>query len=338
MSPTYKDSGVDIKTGDRCSEIAYGVAKKTFQAREGKFAFPVNVEMGFSSLLDMGAFYLTFNCDGIGSKVKVAQAMGLHNTLGFDLVAMVADDCICLGAEPVAMVNTLDMEKVDPLVVEQLMGGLEKAATQAGVAVVGGEIAELRELVRGYHWSASIVGIVKKERLIAGREITAGDTLVALLTDNFRSNGFTLVRKVLEGALGPWWHRVKYDETTTWGEKILSPSTIYTPLVLHLIGRFDGAPKAKIHGIAHITGGGLRHNLQRILPPGLDIRVATLPTPPEVIARVRELGKISKQEAYQVWNMGIGMVLVTPEPERVLSVAQEQGIKAQIFGEVCRQE
>lgn len=333
-SGAYKDSGVDIGKGDRASQIAYAFAKKTFPNRKGKLGEPRNIEMGFSGLLDMGAFYLAFNSDGIGSKTKVAQDTDIHHTLGFDLVAMVADDCVCVGAEPVAMVNTLDMEKVEPTIVGKLMEGLEKAAAQAGVVVAGGEIAELRDQIHGYHWGASLIGIVNKDKVIDGSRVSAGDSLVGLLTDNFRSNGFTLVRRVLEGSLGSWWHKDKYNDTLTWGEKILAPSKILAPFVLKLIGRYNEQPTVEIHGIAHITGGGLKHNMERVLPPGRSIRAHHLPPVPEVMARVKEMGKISKQEAYRVWNMGIGMVLFTPEPDKVLAAAEREGIQAQVIGKV----
>jgi len=334
MTEGYASAGVDIQKGDKASSIAYRYAKETFANRKGKIGEPVNLEMGFSGLLDMGPFYLAFNSDGVGSKTKVAQSLNLHETLGYDLVAMVADDCVCVGAEPVSLVNTLDMEQVDPVVVDSLMKGLKAAASEAGVAVAGGEIAELRDQVKGYQWGASLIGVVKKDRVIDGSKIQAGDRIIGLLTDNFRSNGFTLIRRILESSLGPWWHRDKYDEKMTWGEKVLAPSKIFTPFIMKLIGRFDGTPTAKIHGIAHITGGGLKHNMERILPKGLETNVRNLPPIPEVMARVKEMGKISKQEAYQVWNMGIAMALYTPEPENILQMAKREGINAVEIGVV----
>lgn len=331
---TYREAGVDVAKGDAASAIAYRFAKQTFKNRSGKFGQPRNLEMGFSGLLDFGNFYLAFNSDGIGTKTRVAQNTNIHHTLGYDLVAMVADDCVCVGAEPVALVDTLDMEKVEPAVVEKLMEGLEKAAAEAGVAVVGGETAELRDLVKGYHWSASLIGVVGKDKVLDGSRIQPGDTLVALLTDNFRSNGFSLIRKVLEESFGPWWHRDKYDEKVTWGEKIIAPSKIFAPFVLKLIGRLNEPATVKIHGIAHITGGGLKHNMERILPSGRRLHIHDLPPAPEVMAKIQTLGKISKTEAYQVWNMGIAMVLFTPEPEAVLQKASAEGIAAKIIGEV----
>lgn len=198
----------------------------------------------------------------------------------------------------------------------------------------GGEIAELRDQVHGYHWSAAMIGVVNPEKIIDGRKISEGDSLVALLTDNFRSNGFSLVRKVLEGSLGPWWHKNKYDDKTTWGEKILAPSKIFAPFILKLIGKNHESAKVEIHGISHITGGGLKHNMERILPQGRSITVHNLPSVPEVMAKVKEMGQISKQEAYQVWNMGIAVVLFTPEPKKVLEMAGQEGIHTQVIGVV----
>ncbi|MHB2018254.1 MAG: phosphoribosylformylglycinamidine cyclo-ligase [Candidatus Xenobia bacterium] len=334
MSELYKAAGVDIARGDMASRIAYSHAKATFGTRQGRMGAPINVEGGFSGVMDMGAFCLTMNSDGVGTKALIANRMRKFDTLGWDLVAMVADDADCLGAAPMAMVNTLDIDHVDTDVVESLMGGLEVAAKAAGCTVVGGEIAEMPDVVYGLSWSASLVGIAQQGRLLDGRAVRAGDTLVALHTDNFRSNGFSLVRRILMTHFGADWVEAPFEGETTWGEVVLAPSRLFTPLVNALTGGFDGTPKARLHAVAHITGGGLRGNVGRVIPPHLRIIWDALPPIPDCMKRLMEMGQVPWAEAETVWNLGVGMVLVTDEPEAVLATAKEMGYAASCVGRV----
>ncbi|MBI2252185.1 MAG: phosphoribosylformylglycinamidine cyclo-ligase [Armatimonadetes bacterium] len=333
---TYKDSGINLDLGELCSKIAYAYAKKTFKNRN-KIGKAVNLEGGFSGLIDFGDFYLCFNSDGIGSKVLIGKLLNQYYTLGYDLVSMVADDAVTLGAEPVSLVNTLDLEKVDPIVVESLMHGLEKAARWSKIIVSGGEIAELPSIIHGLSWSASLIGILEKNKLIDGSKIKAGDQVVALLTDNLRSNGFSLARKILFDYYGKHWYKIEYGEGISWGEKLLEPSFIFTPFILKLIGKFKEKSKIKINGIAHITGGGVYNNLERIIPKNLKVNYQKLPSAPLVFKRIQDLGKIPDKEAYRVWNMGIGMVLVSPEVNKIIKLASQNKIKAQIIGIVEEQ-
>ncbi|MBI2264009.1 MAG: phosphoribosylformylglycinamidine cyclo-ligase [Armatimonadetes bacterium] len=311
---------VDIEGGDAASRIAY--------------AQPLVLDGGFSGLVDVGPFLLASNSDGIGSKVLVAQALDKHDTLGYDLVAMVADDCVCVGAEPLFLTDTLDVERVNQKVATYLMSGLHDACLAAGVALVGGEIAELPDQVKGYTWNAALVGIVSRDRVLGRDRVLRGDALVGLLVSNFRSNGFTLVRSILEKELGPGWPQVPYNEKKTWGEEVLTPSDIFAPFVLDMVGRFQAPPEVAVHGIAHITGGGLSANVSRVLPEGLSPVFTNLPPPPRMMEDVKKMGGISDEEAYKVWNMGIGMVVITPSPCGVLKMAEERDIPAQVIGEV----
>lgn len=332
MSDRYKAAGVDILAGDSASRIAYRHAQATFATRAGRIGQPVDVEGGFSGVIDMGPFCLTFNSDGVGSKALVAHQIRKYDTLGWDLVAMVADDAVCMGAEPTSMVNTLDMERVDTKVVEQLMSGLEAAAREAGCAVVGGEIAELPDGVRGIQWSAAMLGTVTRDRLLDGSRVRLDDELVALHTDNFRSNGFTLLRKILHDRYGDEWLTCQYDDRHTWGEAVLAPCRIFTPLVMALTGGYQGTPKAEIHGVAHVTGGGLKSNLSRVTPKGLKPAWDRLPRIPDMMQRVMDIGGLSWSEAETVWNLGVGMVLITPDPRTVISIARDMGYPASNIG------
>jgi len=202
---TYEEAGVNIELGNKCSAIAYQAAKNTFIGRKGMIGEPMLDEGGFAGAMDMGDFYLIQNDDGIGTKMMIAERINKLDTMGFDLLAMVADDAICVGAETISMTNTLDVNKVDEEKIAALMTGLETAALEQKVVVPGGEIAELGAMVNGYVWNATAVGIVEKNKIIDGSSIEVGDKVIGLKSAGFRSNGFSLVRHVLQESLGDAW-------------------------------------------------------------------------------------------------------------------------------------
>lgn len=331
---TYREAGVDIAAGDRASRIALEHARRTFGFRAGQTGQALRLDGVFTGLLDVGPFLLCLNSDGVGSKALVARAMERYDTLGYDLLAMVADDAVCAGAEPLALVNTLDTEAVDASQVDALMRGLAAACEQARVSVVGGEIAEMRDQMRGFSWSAALVGILQKDRVLGPHRVQPGDTVIGLRTDNFRANGFSLLRCVLHDAFGPDWHAHAYDATRTWGEVALAPCDLFTPFATRLTGGFSGIPHAEIHALAHITGGGLEGNTGRVIPEGCGVRWAALPDPPEAMARLVEIGRVGPEEARRTWNMGIGMTVISPFPEAVLDLAADMQVRAVEVGKV----
>ncbi|MBD3156952.1 phosphoribosylformylglycinamidine cyclo-ligase, partial [Candidatus Peregrinibacteria bacterium] len=277
---TYKEAGVDIQTGDECSRIAYDAAKKTFSSRDGMIGKPVILEGGFSGAMDFGNFYLVQNDDGIGTKMAVARQMQSYDTMAHDLVAMVADDAICVGAEVVSISNTIDVEKVDKKAISSLMKGLSKVCIEQKIVVPGGEIAELGTMVNGYVWNATALGIVEKDKFITGTKVRPGDPIVGLHSDMFRSNGMSLVRHILSERFGPEWFNTAYDEHKRWGDIILTPTHIYHNAVLEMIGRYKKPRNIDIHAIAHITGGGLPGNIERIVRQhGYGAHLDTLPEP-----------------------------------------------------------
>lgn len=333
--PTYKESGVDIEKGDLCSKIAYDAAKETFINRKGLVGEPVLLEGGFSGALNMGDFYLVQNDDGVGTKAQVANLMKKYDTLGFDLVAMVTDDGICLGAEMISVSNTIDINKVDDAVIKPLMKGLKDAAKIANVVIPGGEIAELGDQVNGFTWNATGIGIVKKDRLITGEDIKEGDSIIGLQSKGFRSNGFSLIRKILSDSYGENWYQESFNDSLTWGDVVLTPSKIYCHILGKVIGTFSKTPLVKINALAHITGGGLPGNISRITSnKGLGVKLENLFPPHDAMLKLQELGKVDDMEAYRTWNMGVGMVLVTREPKKVMKLLTERNVAAQIIGEV----
>jgi len=252
---------------------------------------------------------------------------------------MVCDDAICVGAETISITNTLDINKVDPEMMSELMEGLASACQEQKIVIPGGEIAELGKLVNGGVWNATAVGVVKKDRVITGADIKAGDAIISLYEPGFRSNGFSLVRYILEQKFG---HDVyqqlsTIDSNKTWGELLLTPSTIYQAAILNIIGRFDDTPKMSIKGIAHITGGGIPGNLNRTLKKsGLGAKLTDLWEPSPMVKAIQELGNVDREEAYKTWNMGNGMMVVvnSSDVNAVIESLMKDGIQAKEAGEV----
>lgn len=332
---TYADSGVNIELGDESSRIAYKAAMETFIGRSGMIGEPVKDEGGFAGMLDMGDFYIVQGDDGVGTKIQIAEAIEKYDTLGYDLVAMVADDAICIGAEPISITNTLDVDKVDPVKIGALMNGLKDAALKHKIVIPGGEIAELGKAVSGYLWNATVVGILEKDKVITGKTIAEGDQIIALHSAGFRSNGFSLVRHILKNKLGEDWAHQKYDSDRTWGEVTLTPSIIYASAILELHGRFRQPKLADLKGIAHITGGGIEGNLSRVMKKtGLRANLDRLPTPHEPMLKLMEMGQVSEEEARKTWNMGVGMIVISNDYDQIAAVCQKNDIKTSIIGQV----
>lgn len=332
---TYKESGVDVELGDRCSKMAYDAARVTFVGRLGMIGEPVVQEGGFTGMLDMGEFYMIQNDDGVGTKIEVAEKMQKFDTLGYDLIAMVADDGICVGAEVISITNTLDTPALDEKMVEGLMLGLKKAALEQKIVVPGGELAELGDALNGAVWNATAVGIVEKNKVITGNDIAEGDVIIGLKSDGIRSNGLSLARMILKEKFGDDWVNAEYGDGHTWGEIILTPCKIYHRAVLELIGGYKKERKVNIKGIVHNTGGGIRGNLPRLLKNfGADLD--NLIEPHEFMQKMMEYGNVERDEAYKTWNMGIGMMMVVDasEVDKVISGLSEQSVEAQVIGKV----
>ena len=332
--------GVDLGLGDRCSRRAFRWAERSFEARRDRAGFPLFGGAGsFSNWMDYGLLKIAMTCDGIGTKAEVAERTGIYHTLGYDLVAMVADDLVANGIEPVNLVNVLDVDKPDEEIIDELMRGLHDACKECGIAIVGGEIAELGARTGGwgprmhFNWCATAIGVPRNGCApIDGGQIEAGDTVIALKSAGFRSNGFSLVRSILEAAHGPSWHGVPSVDGRSWGEVALTPSFLCTPAVLALIDA--GIP---LRGAGHITGGGIPSKFGRVLKKsGLGARLDNLFTPHDFMRALIEMGNVPLETAYRQWNMGNAMLLVVPPTAAAaaLSVLSARGVAAQIAGEI----
>ena len=327
MSKKYAESGVDIAAGDAASRVAAAAAKKTFSARAGFFGTPVDLPGGFAGILDFGDFYAVQCCDGVGTKIELAEKNDFFDELGADLLAMVADDAACVGAETVSIVNTFDVEKIDAAKIEKMMTGLANICAAQKVAIVGGEIAELGKLVHGATWNATALGVLEKTKFISGEKIKPGDAIISLFEAGFRANGFSLVRKIL---------RENHLEISDLAKKCLRGSTVFSGGILEIVGRFQKPKKAEIHGIAHITGGGIPGNLRRILPKNLGADFFDLFSPSAEMQKLKSLGEISTREFFEVWNAGNGMLVVAPpsDAEKIVEILKSQNISAKIAGKI----
>lgn len=335
---TERDSGVDLDLGGRCSALAYGWTRRTFAARQGRPGEVwTGLEASFASLVDLGGRKVGITSDGIGTKIEVAERTGAYATLGFDLVAMVADDLAANGLEPTNLSNILDVDHLDERVVDELLRGLAEAAGEAGIALTGGEIAELGGRVGGwgegmhFNWCSTAIGVLPPALPgpIDGTACRAGDAVLAVAERGLRSNGFSLARRILAGAFGERWHEARF-EGRSWGELLLTPSLICCRLVGALLE--SGVVPS---GIAHVTGGGIPDKLGRVLrASGLGAELDALFAPPPFVRELQRLGGVPAPLAYRNWNMGNAMLLCLPEREveRAVAIATEKGFRAQRAG------
>lgn len=332
---TYENAGVNIHLGDLCSRIMSEACEKTFKNTDN---IEVLEEEGLHRIITIrfGNINLMLNSDGVGTKVEIAERTGNHTTIAYDLIAMLCDDSVRFGARPIAATNILDVNKSNEGIIRQLASGLEKAASEAGIAVVSGEIAELGERVGGYgeynyNWCGTVLSIVEKDKMLTGRKINPGDVLVGLREFGFRSNGLSLVRKIMEQSYGDKWHEEYHGLDTTFGNYVLKPSRIYSKAVLEMLDN------VKITGIAHITGGGIPGKLGRILKPNkLGAILCDTFAPCDLMLYCQEIGDVSDEEAYKVWNMGQGMIIATLNPDEVISIAEKHGAEAKWIGYVLK--
>ena len=317
--------------GDASSRIASEWAERTFAFRQGKTMSPAAGLFGhYAQVLPVGNERIVITADGIGTKIEVAERLGRYDTLGYDLLAMVTDDLAALGAEPCVVSNVLDVSVLDDAIIDELFRGLHDAAKLAGIAVVGGEIAELGDKVAGFGnkmhfaWSSTCVGHLPEGWLpIDGSSIAAGHAILAVREHGFRSNGFSTLRRELERHFGPDWHLAPCTPVAggpssgTWGEMLLTPSLICAPLVVAL--RQAGVP---LTGVAHVTGGGIPSKLGRVLrATGLGASLTHLLPPPEPMQAFVALAKLDPEHAYRTFHMGPAMLFVLPDASVASAIA-----------------
>lgn len=314
MTPTprtYSQAGVDIQKEDK---VIKNLAQQIKHQREGR-GRPITKIGHYSGLIDMGDYALALTTDGVGSKILIANHMRRWNTIGIDCIAMNVNDLIAIGAEPLAFVDYLAMEKPDEGIAAEIGAGLNEGARIANITVVGGETATLPDIVRGLDLAGTCVGMVPKDRIITGEKIDIGDAIVGLPSSGIHSNGLTLARKIIEESSYTYFDYCPFDSSKTIGEELLTPTRIYTE-ILSVLDKFP------VHGLAHITGSGLL-KLRRLTDMGFDIRTPLDPQP--IFEFLQDVGGVSTEEMYRTFNMGMGFIIVT-------SMGHAQGMAEMLGG------
>jgi phosphoribosylformylglycinamidine cyclo-ligase len=327
-SLSYRDAGVDIEAGDALVERIKPFARRTMRPEV------LAGIGGFGALVEIGKRFrepvLVAGTDGVGTKLKLAFALGRHDTVGIDLVAMSVNDILVQGAEPLFFLDYFACGKLDVDVAAEVIKGIAAGCEQAGCALIGGETAEMPGMyVDGeYDLAGFAVGVVEKSEVIDGRSIVPGDVVLGLASSGPHSNGYSLVRKIL--ATGPVDYAIDVAGTEL-GTALLAPTRIYVRPVLGLLR------KLPVKGIAHITGGGLVENVPRVLPAGVQARLERARwTRPAIFDWLQQRGNVAEAEMHRVFNCGIGMVLVVA-PEHAtaaLAALTAAGEQASVIGAI----
>ncbi|MDI9358014.1 MAG: phosphoribosylformylglycinamidine cyclo-ligase [Phycisphaerales bacterium] len=309
MSNEYKNSGVDIFAGydvvNRIKPLAEATKRLGSMGSIGDFGGLFDL-----SVLQYKEPVLVSGTDGVGTKLLIAIEMDKHDTIGIDLVAMSVNDVVAQGAEPLFFLDYIAVSKNNPVQIATVIKGIADACKMSHCALIGGETAEMPDMYQPKHYDLAgfAVGIAEKQKLIKKSSVKAGDVLIGLPSSGVHSNGFSLVRKILfkDNAINLNQHFNELGMSI--GEALLTPTKIYVSVVLSLLKKFS------INGIAHITGGGFIENIPRAIPDELGILIHKKQVPVlPIFSLLQKLGNIAETEMYQVFNMGIGMVLIVPE-------------------------
>ena len=330
MAIDYKSAGVDVEAGYKAVKLMKEYVKTTYN------------ESVLGDLGSFGGFYalgdkedsdcLVAGTDGVGTKLKYAFVLDKHDTIGIDAVAMCVNDIVCQGAKPLLFLDYIALSKLVPEKVAEIVKGVSEGCRQAGCALIGGETAEIPGFYAQdeYDIAGFSVGIVKKNKIINGKNIKVGDALVGIASSGIHSNGYSLVRKLFgedKASLN------KFNETLgcTPAELVLTPTKIYVKTILSLIEKFE------IKGIAHITGGGFIENVPRIIPSGMGVKIDRTSYPlPRIFKALQEIAGIDDRKMCNTFNMGIGMVLAVDKSiaAAVVNELKALGEEAYVIGEV----
>jgi len=328
----YREAGVDVEAGrafvDKIRNLVQSTHRPEVLGGLGGFSGWFQLPGGLQEPI------LVSGTDGVGTKLKIAQELNLHNTVGIDLVAMCVNDVLTCGAEPLFFLDYLATGKLEPEQLAQVVEGISVGCRSAGCALLGGETAEMPGFYPAgeYDLAGFCVGIVEKSLLLDGSQVLLGDVAIGLASQGVHSNGFSLVRKIIRDRHFSWSDRPPQLAGQTLGEVLLTPTQIYVKPVL--AARQEGL---NIHGMAHITGGGLPENLPRCLPPGMSIQIypESWVIPP-IFHWLAETGEVNREAMFNTFNMGIGFVVIVPpsEVERTIKWFDTKNIAAYSIGEV----
>jgi len=326
---TYAESGVDIDKEEKAIKELLSEIKSS---RDG-----IGKPLGghYAGLIEFGRYALVLCTDGVGSKVLIASSISKWDTVGIDCIAMNVNDAICVGAEPIAFVDYIAINDPKPEILREIGKGLERGAREANISIVGGETASLPELVNGFDLAGTCLAYVEKEHIVTGEKIQPGDKIIGIQSSGLHSNGFTLVRRIIREkklSYTDYFPDGIYHDKTI-GEILLTPTEIYVKPILALLKEVD------VHGLSHITGGGLR-NLKR-LKKNVSYQISN-PLPPQEIFRfIQREGKIDDKEMYQTFNMGMGFTVIVDkeDAEKTIEILEKNTSReVKIVGEVTHGE
>jgi phosphoribosylformylglycinamidine cyclo-ligase len=330
----YSKSGVDTFREESALAGLLKWVNKTFGfcPGRGQVALPIGF---FANVLDIGNnMGLAISTDGVGTKALIAQMMDKYDTIGIDCVAMNVNDVLCVGAEPISMVDYIAVQKISSRMVEELGKGLYEGAKQANISICGGEMAQIREMIKGkrrnkaFDIAGTCVGLVPLDRIIVGEDIHEGEAIVGFKSSGIHSNGMTMARRVLFKEAGFSVDKYFPEFKRTLGEELLEPTRIYAREVAELLHS-----DVKVKGLMHITSDGLL-NLSRVKAE-VGYRITALPAPPAIFAAIQKYGRVSDEEMFRVFNMGIGFCVIVPQADvkKVIATARKHGTEALELGE-----
>ncbi len=337
---TYRAAGVDIDAGNALVERIKPLVKRTSRPEV------MGGLGGFGGLFNLGGKYqepvLVSGTDGVGTKLKLAQQLGRHDTIGIDLVGMCVNDVLVQGAEPLFFLDYFATGKLDVDTAAAVVGGIARGCELAGCALIGGETAEMPDMYPPgeYDLAGFTVGAVEKSQLLSGDAIVAGDVVLGVASSGPHSNGYSLIRKILERAGNPL-------DLDLGGVKLvdalMAPTTIYVKPMLELLGAGSSrvpSPESRvpaIHGMAHITGGGLKENIIRVVPDGLGLALsASAIELPPVFDWLQREGKVAREEMWRTFNCGIGFTVILPHDAVIAASAllAKHGLASRVIGAV----
>lgn len=333
QTDAYKAAGVDVEAGYESVKLMKADVQRTFNQ------YVLSHLGGFGGLIELPEGYkkpvLVSGTDGVGTKLMIAFMMDKHDTIGIDAVAMCVNDILCQGARPLFFLDYIACGKNYPEKIAQIVSGVAEGCVQGGMALIGGETAEMPDMysLDDYDLAGFAVGVVEKDEIITGQNIAEGDVLVGLPSSGVHSNGFSLVRKLLFKDLKMDVH-TKVDELGgTLGEALLTPTRIYVKAVEDLLKPYG------VKGMSHVTGGGFYENIPRMIPDGLCAKVdtAAINTLP-IFKFIQEAGNITDEAMYSTFNMGIGLVSALPadQADGFVQALKDKGEKPVVLGEVVR--
>ena len=333
QTDAYKAAGVDVEAGYESVKLMKADVQRTFNQ------YVLSHLGGFGGLIELPEGYkkpvLVSGTDGVGTKLMIAFMMDKHDTIGIDAVAMCVNDILCQGAKPLFFLDYIACGKNYPEKIAQIVSGVAEGCVQGGMALIGGETAEMPDMysLDDYDLAGFAVGVVEKDEIITGQSIAEGDVLVGLPSSGVHSNGFSLVRKLLFKDLKMDVH-TKVDELGgTLGEALLTPTRIYVKAVEDLLKPYG------VKGMSHVTGGGFYENIPRMIPDGLcaKVDVSAIDTLP-IFKFIKEAGNITDEAMYSTFNMGIGLVAALPadQADGFVQALKDKGEKPVVLGEVVK--